>query len=697
MCRLHHTGNCPMCRKCKKVIHFATNCTGRATNDRPVLTCFKCRSRDHLRNTCPKQNRALGQGRNRPTPALAIVGNTNRRNNDNQTRGRAFIMGANEAGQNPNVMTGTFSLNNHYATILFDSGADFSFISTNFIPLIDMKPSVLKYSYEIEVENGQIVKINKIVHKCNLVLEGHPFSIDLIPFSHGSFDVIVVMNWLSKFKAEIACHEKIVRIPLPNGKVLKVHGERPEEKLKYLTNMKISERKLINIPIVRDFPAVFPEDLLGLPPLRQVEFLIDLILGATPVTKSLYCLAPTEMQELFNQLQELQDKDYRELNKLTIKNRYPLLRINDLFDQLQSSCYFSKINLRSGYRQLRVHESDIPKTAFRTRYGPFEFTVMLFGLTNAPAVLMDLMNHVCKPYLDKFVIVFIDDILIYSKSKEEHEVHLKLVLELLKKGKLFAKILKCDFWLQEVQFLEHVINSNGIHVDPSNYQRFIANFSTIAKALTSLTQKDKKFDWGAEQEEAFQTLKDKLCNAPILVLPDGPNNFVVYSDASNQGFGCVLMQRGKRLRQFAKQMESKGDNGLYFVGRICVPSTCNVRTLIMDEAHKTKYSIHPREDKMYYYLRDMYWWSRMKKDIAMYVSKCLTCSKVKAGDKKPSAIRKDYKMEKLARIYINEIVARHGVPVSIISNRDSQFMSRFWQTLQKALGTRLNMSTAYHP
>ncbi|GKE27590.1 putative reverse transcriptase domain-containing protein [Tanacetum coccineum] len=212
-----------------------------------------------------------------------------------------------------------------------------------------------------------------------------------------------------------------------------------------------------------------------------------------PVTKSPYCLAPSEMQELSGQLQELQDKgfirpnhssrgapvpfvkkkdgsfhmciDYRELNKITIKNRYPLPRIDYLFDQLQGACYFSKIDLQSGYQQLCVHEDDIPKTTFWMRYGHFEFTVMPFGLTNAPAVFMDLMNRVCKPYLDKFVIVFIDDILIYLKTKEEHEVYLKLVLELLRKEKLYAKFSKCEFWLQEVHFLRHVVNQSGIHVD----------------------------------------------------------------------------------------------------------------------------------------------------------------------------------------------------------------------------------------
>ncbi|GKF30081.1 putative reverse transcriptase domain-containing protein, partial [Tanacetum coccineum] len=224
--------------------------------------------------------------------------------------------------------------------------------------------------------------------------------------------------------------------------------------------------------------------------------------------------------------------DYRKLNKLTIKNRYPLLRIDDLFDQLQGARYFSKIDLWLGYHQLQGHKDDISKTAFRTRYGHFEFTVMPFGLTNAPAVFIDLMNLVCKPYLDKFVIVFINDILVYSKSKDEHEVHLRLVLEFMKKEELYVKFSKCEFWLQEVQFLGHVVNQNGIHVDPSKieavknwkapttpseirsflglvgyYQCLIANFSKIAKPLTLLTQKNKKYEWGVEQEEAFQTLK----------------------------------------------------------------------------------------------------------------------------------------------------------------------------------------------
>ncbi|GKC45564.1 putative reverse transcriptase domain-containing protein [Tanacetum coccineum] len=257
-------------------------------------------------------------------------------------------------------------------------------------------------------------------------------------------------------------------------------------------------KRLEDVPIVRDFPEVFPEDLPGIPPARQVEFQIDLVPGAAPVARAPYRLAPSEMKELAEQLQELSDKgfirpssspwgapvlfvkkkdgsfrmciDYRELNKLTVKNRYPLPRIDDLFDQLQGSSVYSKIDLRSGYHQLRVREEDIPKTAFRTRYGHYEFQVMPFGLTNAPAVFMDLMNRVCKPYLDKFMIVFIDDILIYSKNKEEHEEHLKLILELLKKEELYAKFSKCEFWIPKVQFLGHVIDSKGIHVDPAKIE-----------------------------------------------------------------------------------------------------------------------------------------------------------------------------------------------------------------------------------
>ncbi|GJX36258.1 putative reverse transcriptase domain-containing protein [Tanacetum coccineum] len=232
---------------------------------------------------------------------------------------------------------------------------------------------------------------------------------------------------------------------------------------------KPDEKRLEDIPVVREFLEFFPEDLPGLPPVRQVEFQIDLIPGAAPVARTPYRLALSEMQELSNQLQEM-CIDYRELNKLTVKNRYPLPRIDDLFDQLQGSSVYSKIDLRSGYHLLIVKDEDIPKTTFSTRYEHYEFQVMPFGLTNAPVVFMDLMNHVCKLYLDKFVILFIDDILIHSRNIEEHANHLRIILELLKKEKLYAKFSKCDFWIRIVQFLRHLIDSQGLHVDPAKIE-----------------------------------------------------------------------------------------------------------------------------------------------------------------------------------------------------------------------------------
>ncbi|GJV07692.1 putative reverse transcriptase domain-containing protein [Tanacetum coccineum] len=243
------------------------------------------------------------------------------------------------------------------------------------------------------------------------------------------------------------------------------------------------------------------------------------------------------------------------LAQLIVKNRYPLLRIDVLFDQLQGSSMYSKIDLRSGYHQLRVCDEDIPKTAFRTRYGHYEFQVMPFGLTNAPAVFMDLMNRVCRPYLDKFMIVFIDDILIYSKTKEEHDAHLRLILELLKKEELYAKFSKCDFWLSKVQFLGHVIDSEGIHVDPAKIESIkdwespdlikIRIFLGIAVTPDDLSK----------EETAFQTLKQKLCSAPILALPEGSENFIVYCDASHKGLGAVLMQKEKVIAYASHQLK----------------------------------------------------------------------------------------------------------------------------------------------
>ncbi|GJR90545.1 putative reverse transcriptase domain-containing protein [Tanacetum coccineum] len=391
-------------------------------------------------------------GENQQNQVVAVNEGQGHGNNGNQACGRAFMLGAKEARQDLNIVTG-------------------------------IEPSDLRFCYEIKIASGQLVEIDKVIKGCKLEIEGHVFDINLIPFGSGSFDMIIGMDWLSNHKAEIICHEKVVRIPLPDGKIV----------------------------VVRDYPEVFSDDLSGLPPNREIKFRIELVPGAIPVAKSPYRLAPSEMEKLSGQLKELQDKGF--IQPSSSPWGAPIL-----FVKKKDGSF--RMYLRSGYHQLTVHEDEIPKTTFRTRYGHFEFTVMPFGLTNAPA------------------------------TQEEHEVHLGLVLELLKKEKPYAKFSKCEFWLREVQFLGHVINGDGIHVDPSKIE-------VVKKweAPRTLSQKSKTFDWGEEQENAFQTLKGKLCDAPVLALPDGLKDFVVYCDASGLGLGCVLMQRGKVIAYAFRQLK----------------------------------------------------------------------------------------------------------------------------------------------
>nr|GEV49076.1 putative reverse transcriptase domain-containing protein [Tanacetum cinerariifolium] len=427
--------------------------------------------------------------------------------------------------------------------------------------------------------------------------------------------------------------------------------------------------------------------VMGLPPARPVEFQIDLIPGAAPVARAPYRLAPSEMKELSEQLQELFDKglirpssspwgapvlfvkkkdgsfrmciDYWELDKLTVKNLYPLPRIDDLFDQLQGSSIYSKIDLRSGYHQLRVREQDIPKMVFRTWYGHYEFQVMPFGLTNAPVVFMALMNR--------------------------------------------------------VQFLGHVIDSRGIHVDPAKIECI----------------KDWAFPKTPTKIRQFLGLAGYYQSVSILALPEGNKDFMVYCDASHKGLGVVLMQREKieALKPENLEKEDVGgmiktdipkerlephvDGTLCLYGKSWLPCYGDLRSVIMHESHKSKYSIHPGSEKMYQDMKMLYWWPNMKVDIATYVSKCLTCAKVKAEHQRPSGllvqptipvwkwdnIIMDFitKLPKSSQGFDTMIVTRHETPVLIIYDRDGRFASNFWKTFQKALGTNLDMSTAYHP
>nr|GEV77064.1 hypothetical protein [Tanacetum cinerariifolium] len=525
-CKMHHAGPCTVrCGNCKRVGHMTRDCKVTVTSNTqraPVgsqhgIVCYECGRLGHFRKDCPK------------------LRNQNRGNKtENQTRGneattKAYAIGRGGAHPDSNVVTGTFLLNNCYASMLFDSGADRSFVLSTFSALLDVAPFTLDTSYVVELDDGRISETNVVLRGCTLGLLGHPFDIDLMPVELGSFDVIIGMDWLAKYHALIVCDEKVVRIPY-GDEVLIIQGDDCDDGSKSKLNIisctkaqkyiekgcqvylaqvtskktedKTKEKRLEDVPIVREFLEVFPEDFPGLPPAQQVKFQIDLVPGAAPVAR-----AP----------------------------------IDDLFDRLQGSRVYSKIDLRSGYHQLKVREEDIPKTVFRTCYGHYEFQVMSFGLTNTPKVFMDLMNRVCKSYLDRFVIILIDDILIYSKSIKEHEGHLKLILRLLKKEELYAKFSKCEFWLSKVQFLGHVIDSEGIHVDPAK--------------IESIKDWAVKFDWGEKAKAAFQLLKQKLCSALILALPEGSENFVVYCDAFHKRFGVVLMQKEKVIVYASLQLK----------------------------------------------------------------------------------------------------------------------------------------------
>ncbi|GJY69566.1 putative reverse transcriptase domain-containing protein [Tanacetum coccineum] len=547
---------------------------------------------------------------------------------------------------------------------------------------------------DIEIADSKVIAVTNVYRDVDIEIDDSVFKIDLISMILGEFYIVVGMDWLGKYNATILCSQKIIWVVNLSEREIIIYGEKRKGELvlcsvmkakKYLSrschaflvhviDTSFKKNDIEKVPLVNEFMDVFPEDLSGIPPERQAELCINLISGATPITKTPYRLAPFEMKDLMSQLQELLDKgfirpssspwgapilfvkkkdgimwmciDYRELNKVTVKNVYPLPRINDLFDQLQGAKWFSKIVLRSGYHQLKVHEEDIPKAAFRTRHGHYEFVVMPFGLTNALAIFMDLMNRVCRPMLDKYVIVFIDDILIYSKSKEEHEVH------------------------------------------------------------------------GKEQKEAFSTLQKKLCEAPILVLHEGTEDMAIYSDASYSGLRCVLIRRGKVIAYASRQLKKHEENypthyleftlvvfalkfwrhylyGVNFViytdhrslqyflekkdpnmrqrrwldllkdydceiryhhgkanvvadalshdsrgiktqfGRVYIPFRSDIKGLHLEEVHKSKYPIYTGDTKMYLDLKRNYWWPGMKRDCVKNVKKCLTCLKVKAEHEKP--------------------------------------------------------------
>ncbi|KAL0546138.1 hypothetical protein IC582_016044 [Cucumis melo] len=942
----------PLCTTCRK--HHLGRCLF------GTRTCFKCRQEGHTADRCPLRVTGIAQNQEAGAPH----------------QGRVFATNRTEAEKAGTVVTGTLPVLGHYALVLFDSGSSHSFISSAFVSHARLEVEPLHHVLSVSTPSGECMLSKEKVKACQIEIAGHVIEVTLIVLDMLDFDVILGMDWLAANHASIDCSRKEVTFNPPSMASFKFKGGGSKSLPEVISAIRASKLlsqgtwgilasvvdtreadvSLSSEPVVRDYPDVFPEELPGLPPHREVEFAIELEPGTVPISRAPYRMAPAELKELKVQLQELLDKgfirpsvspwgapvlfvkkkdgsmrlciDYRELNKVTVKNRYPLPRMDDLFDQLQGATVFSKIDLRSGYHQLRIKDEDVPKTAFRSRYGHYEFIVMSFGLTNAPAVFMDLMNRVFREFLDTFVIVFIDDILIYSKTEAEHEEHLRMVLQTLRDNKLYAKFSKCEFWLKQVSFLGHVVSKAGVSVDPAKieavtgwtrpstvsevrsflglagyYRRFVENFSRIATPLTQLTRKGAPFVWSKACEDSFQTLKQKLVTAPVLTVPDGSGSFVIYSDASKKGLGCVLMQQGKVVAYASRQLKSheqnypthdlelaavvfalkiwrhylygekiqiftdhkslkyfftqkelnmrqrrwlelvkdydceilyhpgkanvvadalsrkvshsaalitrqaplhrdleraeiavsvgavtmqlaqltvqptlrqkiigaqsndpylvekrglaeagqtaefslSSDGGLLFERRLCVPSDSAVKTELLAEAHSSPFSMHPGSTKMYQDLKRVYWWRNMKREVAEFVSKCLVCQQVKAPRQKPAGLlqplsipewkwenvsmdfitglprtlrgftviwvvvdrltksahfvpgKSTYTASKWAQLYMSEIVRLHGVPVSIVSDRDARFTSKFWKGLQTAMGTRLDFSTAFHP
>ncbi|KAH0715068.1 hypothetical protein KY284_007973 [Solanum tuberosum] len=598
---------------------------------------------------------------------------------------------------------------------------------------------------------------------------------------------ILSLDWLHVCYASVDCRTQVVKFQFPNEPVLewKSISAVPRGSVYHLVQVNDSSIEvppIQSVPVVKEFPEVFPDDLPRVPPEREIYFGIDILLDTRPISIPPYIMASAELKE---QLKDLLDKgfirpsvlpwgapvlfvrkkegslrmciDYRQLNKVTTKNKYPFSRIDDLFYQLQGTSCFSKIDLRSGYHQLRVRECDIPKTAFRTRYGHYEFMVRSFGLTNAPTSFMDLMNRVFKPYLAMFVLVFINDILIYSRNEEDHASHLIIVLQTLKDKELYDKFSKCEFWLEFVAFLGHIVSREGIRVD---------------------TQK-------------IEELKKWLTTASVLTLPEGTQGFVVYCDASRVGLGCVLMQNDKVIAYASRQLKVHEKNYpthdlelavvvfalkiwrhylygvhvdiftdhkilqyvftqtelnlkqrrwlellkdydmsiLYHPGkanvvvdalsRLSMGSTAHVdeekRELAKDvhrlarfgivctygrwnprEDHSSRYSIHPGFTKMYRDLREVYWWNGMKKGIAEFVVKCPNCQQVKVEHQRPDGLPRSRRQHGSIWVIINRMTkSAYFLPVK--TTHSAEHYARLYIQEVRGLGSKVNLSTAFHP
>ncbi|KAA0039551.1 putative Retrotransposon protein [Cucumis melo var. makuwa] len=585
-------------------------------------------------------------------------------------QGKVYVMTQQEAEDALDVITSTILICNVPADVLFD-------------PV------------------GDVLFVNEVLRNCEILEEGISLLVDLLPLELQRLDVILGMDFLFAHYASMDCHRKEVVFRKPSFAEVIFKGTRKvvsrslisvlkAEKLlrkgctaflAYIVVVQREKLKPEDVPVVKKSLNVFPDDLSGLPPDREIEFTTELLPGTAPISEAPYRMAPSELKELKMQLQELVDKDTSGLVYQRGEHQGYL-----------GAALFSKIDLRSGYHQLKVRESDIAKTAFRMRYGHYEFRVMPFDLTNAPAVFMDLMNRIFHQYLDHFMIVFIDDILVYSVDREAREEHLRIVLQTLHDKQLYAKFSKCEFWLEQVVFLVHVVSAKGVSVDPQKVEA-VVNW----ERPTSMIE-NAKYEWSDKCKQSFQELKKRLVTAPILALPVTGKDYVIYCDASRLGLGCVLMQDGnviayasrqlkeheckanvvadalsrksripksalcgirvalldelrgskavsedsnlqKKLRKSKKglevEFELRTDGAIVKQGRLCVPNISELNNAILEEAHSSAYAMHPGSTKMYRTLKKTYWWPGMKQEITEYVDRCLICQQVKPVRQRP--------------------------------------------------------------